>query len=88
MSEKFERIKKERDHHRLHHLRLDQEKIKLTEESKRLKKENANHEPVVQQLQNKVEVVVKEKIMARMERDKLVYKVIYADLSHIKPLLL
>ena len=70
-------MKKERDYHRLHHLRNEQEKDKLTEEIKRLKKNFASYDPMLKQLQHKYESATKEKMLARLDKDKLTAKVCY-----------
>jgi chromosome segregation ATPase len=70
-----ERIAKERDHHRLHHTRLTQEKQKLADEIKELKKQLLEKEPLKKQAQQKFESLVKERTLMQLERDKLAQRV-------------
>lgn len=67
----FIKMQKERDYHRMHHRRLVQEKNKLIEDINRLKTHYQSYEPTLRQLKNKYEVAMKEKMLTRLERDRL-----------------
>jgi hypothetical protein len=58
----------------MHHKRVVQEKNKLIVDIKRLRQHNAMHEPAMQGLQKRYELAMKEKAMARLERDKMLKK--------------
>ena len=69
------KLRKERDYHRIHHKRVVQEKNRLIDDIKRLKRHYAQFEPTLQQLKSKYEVAMKEKMLARLERDRAVGQV-------------
>jgi len=71
----WDKLKKERDFHRMHHKRVVQEKNRLIEDLKRLKKHLSTYEPTLNELRHKYEVAMKEKMLMRLERDKLFVKV-------------
>ena len=71
----YDKLRKERDFHRMHHKRVVQEKNKLVSDIKRLKKHYEHYEPTLKQLQHKYEVVMKEKMLIKLERDRLNGKV-------------
>ena len=58
----------------MHHKRVVQEKNNLIVDIKRLRQHNAMHEPAMQGLQKRYELAMKEKAMARLERDKMLKK--------------
>merc|ERR1711988_1191866 len=64
-------FRKERDFHRMHHKRVVQEKAKLTTDLKRLRKHYTSFEPTLKELQRKYEVAMKEKMLMRLERDRM-----------------
>lgn len=68
--ESLVKIRKERDFHRLNHRRIVQEKNTLINDIKRLKKHYAQYEPTLKQLRGKYEVAMKEKMLAKLERDR------------------
>ncbi|OAE22829.1 hypothetical protein AXG93_496s1250 [Marchantia polymorpha subsp. ruderalis] len=68
MTDKF---RKERNVHRMHHCRIAQEKNKLINDIKLLRKHYARYEPVIRALKKKFEYVTRAKAMLMMERDKL-----------------
>ncbi|XP_076456214.1 sperm-associated antigen 16 protein-like isoform X2 [Babylonia areolata] len=70
--ETYVKLRKERDYHRMHHKRVVQEKNKLIDDLKRLKRHYAQYEPTLQTLRSKYEVAMKEKMLARLERDRAV----------------
>ncbi len=71
----YDRLRKERDFHKMHHKRVVQEKDKLIAEMKRNKKHYDSYEPLIKQLQQKYELAVKEKSLTKLERDRLLSKV-------------
>ncbi|KAI8897792.1 WD40-repeat-containing domain protein [Globomyces pollinis-pini] len=71
----YDKLRKERDFHRMHHKRVVQEKLKLISDIKKLKKHYEEYEPALKQLQNKYEAAMKEKMLTKLERDRLSCKV-------------
>ncbi|KXZ47989.1 hypothetical protein GPECTOR_31g352 [Gonium pectorale] len=67
----WDKFRKERDFHRMHHKRVAQEKNKLLTDLRRLKEHYAKYEPTILELRKKYETLMKEKMMACLERDKL-----------------
>eukprot|EP00195_Chlamydomonas_chlamydogama_P014730 CAMPEP_0202902622 /NCGR_PEP_ID=MMETSP1392-20130828/16959_1 /ASSEMBLY_ACC=CAM_ASM_000868 /TAXON_ID=225041 /ORGANISM="Chlamydomonas chlamydogama, Strain SAG 11-48b" /LENGTH=251 /DNA_ID=CAMNT_0049589413 /DNA_START=266 /DNA_END=1017 /DNA_ORIENTATION=- len=67
----WDKFRKERDFHRMHHKRVAQEKNKLIADIKRLKEHYAKYEPTILELKKKYETAMKEKMMVSLERDKL-----------------
>lgn len=67
----WDKFRKERDFHRMHHRRVVQEKNKLTTDLQRLKKHYLSYEPTLKDLQRKYEVAMKEKMLTRLERDRI-----------------
>jgi sperm-associated antigen 16 protein len=70
----YDKLRKERDFHRMHHKRVVQEKNRLIGDIKRLKKHYESYEPTLKQLRNRYEVAMKEKMLTKLERDKLASK--------------
>ena len=71
----WDKFRKERDFHRMHHKRIGQEKNKLVTDLKRLRKHYSQYEPTIKELRHKYEVAMKEKMLMRLERDRLSAKV-------------
>ena len=67
----WDRFRKERDFHRMHHQRVVQEKNRLVTDLKRLKSHYKSYEPLLKELQHKYEVAMKEKMLVKLERDRL-----------------
>ena len=67
----WDRFRKERDFHKMHHKRVVQEKNKLIVDLKRLKNHYANFEPMLQMMRAKYETAMKEKMLMKLERDRL-----------------
>ncbi|XP_061429011.1 sperm-associated antigen 16 protein [Lethenteron reissneri] len=65
-------LRKERDHHRMHHQRVLQEKNRLLNDLKRLQKHYASYEPALRSLREKYEAALKEKMLTKLERDRAV----------------
>ncbi|GFR41830.1 hypothetical protein Agub_g2605 [Astrephomene gubernaculifera] len=74
-SSTWDKFRKERDFHRMHHKRVAQEKNKLLTDLRRLKEHYAKYEPTILELKKKYETLMKEKMMATLERDRLAGKV-------------
>jgi WD40 repeat protein len=66
----WDKLRKERDFHRMHHRRVVQEKNKLIIDLKRLKRHYEQYEPTLTELRHKYEVAMKEKMLMRLERDR------------------
>uniref|UniRef100_A0AAY5KEJ5 Sperm-associated antigen 16 protein n=1 Tax=Esox lucius TaxID=8010 RepID=A0AAY5KEJ5_ESOLU len=64
------KLQKERDFHRLQHKRVVQEKNRLVEDIKRLKKHYESYEPALKQLSDKYQVALKQKMLISLERDR------------------
>jgi hypothetical protein len=66
----WDKFRKERDFHRMHHRRVVQEKNRLIIDLKRLKRHYEQYEPTLTELRHKYEVAMKEKMLMRLERDR------------------
>ncbi|XP_015686547.1 sperm-associated antigen 16 protein [Protobothrops mucrosquamatus] len=66
------KMQRERDFHRMHHKRVVQEKNRLINDIKRLKTHYALYEPMLRQLNEKYEILLREKMLTSLERDKAV----------------
>ncbi|XP_026528922.1 sperm-associated antigen 16 protein [Notechis scutatus] len=66
------KMQRERDFHRMHHKRVVQEKNRLINDIKRLKTHYALYEPMLRQLNEKYEVLLREKMLTSLERDRVV----------------
>jgi len=66
----WDKFRKERDFHRMHHRRVVQEKNRLIIDLKRLKRHYEQYEPTLTELRHKYEVATKEKTLMRLERDR------------------
>mmetsp|Transcript_6523 Transcript_6523/g.12670 ORF Transcript_6523/g.12670 Transcript_6523/m.12670 type:complete len:261 (-) Transcript_6523:6-788(-) len=71
----WDKFRKERDFHRMNHRRVVQEKTKLVNDLRRLRGHLDTYEPTLQGLEEKYQVAMKEKAMARMKTDKMTVKV-------------
>lgn len=71
----WDRYRKERDFHRMHHKRVVQEKKRLVADLRRLKSHCDSYEPMLNMMRTKYETAMKEKMMLRLERDRLAAKV-------------
>ncbi|KAI9144583.1 WD40-repeat-containing domain protein [Paraphysoderma sedebokerense] len=80
----FDKLRKERDFHRMHHKRVVQEKSKLTQDIKRLNSQHADYENQIKQIQQKYELTLKEKTMIKLERDKLAAKLVSIESSNVQ----
>lgn len=73
---KFQRLKHERDFHKMHHNRVEQEKSKMLIDIKRVKKQYEHYDPALQELKSKYATAVKERMLMKLEKDKLIKRVI------------
>ncbi|KAJ7996715.1 hypothetical protein DPEC_G00239890 [Dallia pectoralis] len=64
------KLQKERNFHRMQHKRVVQEKNRLVEDIKRLKKHYESYEPALKQLSDKYQVALKQKMLISLERDR------------------
>ncbi|KAJ1551341.1 Sperm-associated antigen 16 protein, partial [Cladochytrium tenue] len=71
----YDKLRKERDFHRMHHKRVVQEKARLAGDLRRLRQHCESYEPTLRQLRHRYEVAMKEKMLTRLERDRLAGKV-------------
>jgi chromosome segregation ATPase len=71
----YDKLRKERDFHRMHHKRVMQEKQRLMADVKRLKQNYSKYDPMMAQLQSKYENAMKERMLTKIERDKLLKQV-------------
>ena len=71
----WDKFRKERDFHRMHHKRVVQEKRKLVADIKKLKTHYEGYEPTLEALKNKYELAMKEKMLMRLERDRMASRV-------------
>ncbi|XP_063286034.1 sperm-associated antigen 16 protein [Pelobates fuscus] len=69
------KLQKERNFHRMHHKRVAQEKNKLITDIKRLKEHYASYEPLLRQLHEKYQTVLRQKMLTSLERDRAVGEV-------------
>ncbi|KAI8471064.1 MAG: flagellar WD repeat-containing protein Pf20 [Monoraphidium minutum] len=70
----WDKFRKERDFHRMHHKRVVQEKNRLITDIKRLKAHYGKYEPTILELKRKYEAAMKEKMLAGLDRDKMAAK--------------
>ncbi|XP_066202209.1 sperm-associated antigen 16 protein isoform X4 [Saccopteryx leptura] len=64
------KTQKERDHHRMHHGRVVQEKNKLINDLKGLKLHYASYEPTIRVLLEKHQTLLKQKMLTSLQRDR------------------
>jgi len=70
--DEYSKLKKERDYHKMHHLRLEQEKTKLISNLKWTKNHYQSYPPALEELRQKYETALKEKMLIKLERDRAV----------------
>lgn len=66
----WDKFRKERDYHRMHHRRVVQEKNRMIIDLKRLKRHYEQYEPTLTELRHKYETATKERTLMRLERDR------------------
>lgn len=67
----WDKFRKERDFHRMHHKRVAQEKDKVVTDLKRLRNLLRSYEPTLEELKRKNDAAMKEKMLVKLERDRL-----------------
>jgi WD40 repeat protein len=67
----WDKFRKERDFHRMHHKRVVQEKNKLITDLRRLRNHLRSYEPTIDELKRKYDSSLKDKTLIRLERDRL-----------------
>lgn len=67
----WDKFRKERDFHRMHHKRVVQEKNKLILDLKRVRNNIRSYEPLIEELKAKHQLALKEKMLTKLERDRL-----------------
>jgi len=71
----YVRLRKERDYHRMHHKRIVQEKNRLITDLRRLRDHYSCYEPALRTLKTKYETAMKEKMLSKLERDRIMGEV-------------
>ncbi|KAH9524359.1 Sperm-associated antigen 16 protein [Bulinus truncatus] len=66
----YVKLRKERDFHRMHHKRIIQEKNKLIDDIKRLKRHYSQYPQNMEALKIRYEAAMKEKMLANLDRDR------------------
>ncbi|XP_072902559.1 sperm-associated antigen 16 protein isoform X1 [Hemitrygon akajei] len=74
-SETLVKLRKERDFHRMHHKRVAQEKNRLINDIKRLKKHYATFEPTLRKITEKYNTALKNKMLTSLEKDRALVQV-------------
>ncbi|KAJ1435277.1 central pair associated wd-repeat protein [Ochromonadaceae sp. CCMP2298] len=67
----WDKFRRERDYHRMHHKRVVQEKEKLINDIKRLRQHMRSYEPAIEEIKRRHGVAMKEKMLIRLERDRI-----------------
>lgn len=75
----WDKFRKERDFHRMHHKRVVQEKNKLIDDLRRLRNHMRSYEPTIEELKRRHETAMKEKMLIKLERDRLKARVKVLD---------
>mgnify|MGYP002404300777 CR=1 FL=1 len=70
----WDKLRKERDFHKMHHHRVQQEKKRLSQDIEKLKTLHREYEAKYQDLSSKYEAAMKEKMLIKLERDRLMAK--------------
>ena len=71
----YDKLTKQRDFQKINHRRVQQEKQKLNADIGKLKKKYEEYQTTYEQLSNKYESAVKEKMLMKLEKDRLIAKV-------------
>ena len=70
----WDKLRKERDFHKMHHRRVQQEKTKLNIDIDKLKRLHGDYGKNYADLSIKYEAAMKEKMLLKLERDRLLSK--------------
>eukprot|EP00294_Goniomonas_avonlea_P016044 CAMPEP_0114561352 /NCGR_PEP_ID=MMETSP0114-20121206/11957_1 /TAXON_ID=31324 /ORGANISM="Goniomonas sp, Strain m" /LENGTH=606 /DNA_ID=CAMNT_0001746979 /DNA_START=71 /DNA_END=1888 /DNA_ORIENTATION=- len=71
----WDKFRKERDFHRMHHRRVAQEKNSLVKDLRRLRTHLATYEPTLAGLEHKYQLAMKEKAISKLQSDRLMTRV-------------
>ncbi|PRP83379.1 putative flagellar protein [Planoprotostelium fungivorum] len=74
LQETINKLKKERDFHRMHHKRVGQEKNKLLTEAKDLKQKLSHYRSLYEEEKRRADTTRKEKVLLQIEKDNLTRK--------------
>lgn len=67
----WEKLRKERDYHKMHQNRVNDEKVSINEQIKKTKNMHEEIEERLEEIQKKLQVTLKEKALLKLERDKM-----------------
>ena len=67
----WEKFRRERDFHRMHHRRVQQEKATLLRDMKRLQTHCSSFEPALKQSKQKYETILKELMLVQLEKERM-----------------
>jgi chromosome segregation ATPase len=67
----WEKLRKERDYHKMHQNRVNDEKVSINENIKKTKNMHEEIEERLEEIQKKLQVTLKEKALLKLERDKM-----------------
>jgi len=67
----WEKLRKERDFHKLHQDRVNGEKVMITGDIKNVKTQHEELQERIEEMKNKHLATVKEKALLKLEKDKL-----------------
>ena len=68
----WDKLRRQKEHHKMHHHRIQQEKQKLNDIIEKKKNQHTINEQRYQELSTKYEAAMKEKIVLKMQKDKLI----------------
>ena len=77
----YDKLRKQRDFQKINHRRVQQEKQKLSNDQSKQQKKYDELSETFTQLSNKYEAAVKEKMLMKLEKDRLIAKVENLELS-------
>jgi len=72
----FDKFKKQRDYHKMHHRRVAQEKSKLVTDIKRLKRQISNFEPALAMMRKKYEQAINRAMMISLAKERTEAKIV------------
>lgn len=67
----WEKLRKERDYHKMHQNRVNDEKVNINESIKKTKGMHEDIEDRLEEVKKKLQVTLKEKALLKLERDKM-----------------
>lgn len=71
----YDKLRKQRDFQKINHRRVQQEKQKLNNDIGKLKNKYESYQDTFEALSNKYESAIKEKMLMKLEKDRLAAKV-------------